>query len=117
MKTKKKGLHQKWNTFFPNSSGDLRSDAHQSQIIGGDADVGHTQIIGGRYIPPGLGTTGLMSSSRRYIQNDKQYTENNLMQYALSYRDAFRYCSPCTFSCTVISVCRRRIVHRLNQSH
>ena len=31
--------------FSPNSSGDLRSDAHQSQIIGGDAD--HTQIIGG----------------------------------------------------------------------
>ena len=33
--------------FSPNSSGDLRSDAHQSQIIGGDADVDHTQIIGG----------------------------------------------------------------------
>ena len=29
------------------SSGDLRSDAHQSQIIGGDADEDHTQIIGG----------------------------------------------------------------------
>ena len=47
MKTEKKGLHQKWNTFFPNSSGHLRSDAHQSQIIGGDADVDHTQTIGG----------------------------------------------------------------------
>ena len=23
------------------------SDAHQSQIIGGDADIDHTQIIGG----------------------------------------------------------------------
>ena len=33
--------------FFPNSSGDLRSDAHQSHIIGGHADVDHTQIIGG----------------------------------------------------------------------
>ena len=33
--------------FSPNSSGDLRSDAHQSQINGGDADVDHTQIIGG----------------------------------------------------------------------
>ena len=45
MKTKK-GLHQKWNTFFsPNSSTDLRSDAHQSQIIGGDADEDHTQIV------------------------------------------------------------------------
>ena len=43
VKTKKKGLHQKWNTFFsPNSSGHLRSDAHQSQIIRGIADVDHT---------------------------------------------------------------------------
>ena len=56
--------------FSPNSSGDLRSDTHQSQIIGGNADVDHTQIIGrihsiywGRYIPqfppptpPGFGT-------------------------------------------------------------
>ena len=50
--------------FSPNSSGDLRSDAHQSQIIGGDADEDHTQIIdgdtvkllGGIYppIPPGF---------------------------------------------------------------
>ena len=52
--------------FFPNSGGDLRSDAHQSQIIGKDADVDHTQIIGGNtvkllggmYPPssPGFGT-------------------------------------------------------------
>ena len=48
--------------FPPNSSIDLRSDAHQSQIIGGDADKDHTQIIGGGiqsnywegYIPPGV---------------------------------------------------------------
>ena len=33
--------------FSPNSGGDLRSDAHQSQIIGGNADVDHTQTIGG----------------------------------------------------------------------
>ena len=33
--------------FPPNSGGDLRSDAHQIQIIGGDADVDHTQIVGG----------------------------------------------------------------------
>ena len=42
--------------FSPNSSGDLRSDAHQSQIVGGDADVDHTQIIGGNTSPPGFGT-------------------------------------------------------------
>ena len=33
--------------FSPNSRGHLRSDAHQSQIIGGDANVDHTQTIGG----------------------------------------------------------------------
>ena len=36
--------------FFPRIQVDiyvLRSDAHQSQIIGGDADVDHTQTIGG----------------------------------------------------------------------
>ena len=45
--------------FTSNSSGDLRSAAHQSQIIRGNADVDHTQIIGGDtvklldgYIPP-----------------------------------------------------------------
>ena len=41
--------------FFPNSSGNLRSDAHQSQIIGGDADEDHTQIIGGDISPHPLG--------------------------------------------------------------
>ena len=45
--------------FSPNSGGDLHSDAHQSQVIGGGADVDHTQIIGGiqsnywgEFIPP-----------------------------------------------------------------
>ena len=56
----KKGLSKKWNTFFsPNSSGHPHSDAHQSQIIEGDAYVdptqtirgGYSQIIG-EYIPP-----------------------------------------------------------------
>ena len=42
--------------FSPNSSRDLRSDAHQSQIIGGDADEDHTQIIAGDISPPGFGT-------------------------------------------------------------
>ena len=37
--------------FFPNSSGDQRSDSDQSQIIGGgDAAADHTQNIGG-YVP------------------------------------------------------------------
>ena len=53
--------------FFPNSSRDLHSDAHHSQIIGGDADEDHTQIVGGDTVkllggiypptpPPGFGT-------------------------------------------------------------
>ena len=33
--------------FSSNSSTDLRSDAHQGQIIGGDANEDHTQIDGG----------------------------------------------------------------------
>ena len=40
--------------FSTNSSGDLRSDARQSQFIGGDADEDHIQIIGGDTIPPGF---------------------------------------------------------------
>ena len=48
METKKKKVFTKNGTlFFPNSSGHLRSDAHQSQTIGEDADVDHTQTIGG----------------------------------------------------------------------
>ena len=33
--------------FSPNSNRHLRSDTHQSQFIGGDADVDDTQTIGG----------------------------------------------------------------------
>ena len=32
--------------FSPNSSTDLRSEVHQSQNFGGDADDDHTQIVG-----------------------------------------------------------------------
>ena len=90
----KKGLRQKWTTFFslssgedqkkvftktgalfsPNSSGDLRSDAHQSQSIGWDADVDHTQIIGGDrvkllggYIPPSLPVFGIPARRTNYF--------------------------------------------------
>ena len=71
-KDQKKGLYQKWNTFFPlNSSTDLRSDAHQSQIIGRDADEDHTQIVGGYtvkllggYIP--LSPLGFGTPARQY---------------------------------------------------
>ena len=44
----RKKVFTKNGTFFPNLSEHLRADAHQSQIIGGDADVDHhTQTIGG----------------------------------------------------------------------
>ena len=66
-KKKKKKRSSPKNFFPPNSSGHLRSDAHQSQIIREDADVHHTvlkllggysQIIGGDISPhpPGFGT-------------------------------------------------------------
>ena len=54
MKTKKKGLLQKWNTFFPNSSEHLRSDAHQNQIIGGMQSKYWGDIS--PPFPPGFGT-------------------------------------------------------------
>ena len=94
---KKKGLHLKWNTFSPNSlSGHLRSDAHQSQIIGGDADVHHrllkllgcvytAKLLGG-YItpsPPGFGTPVYMRHT--YLQiTRKEYdcsTRNQARQF------------------------------------
>ena len=50
---KEKRSSPKLEHFFPPySSRDLRSDAHQGQIIGEDADIDHTQTIGGIY-PPG----------------------------------------------------------------
>ena len=71
---RKKRFHQKWNTFFsPSSSRDLRSDAHQSQIIGGDADEDHTQIVGGDtvkllggYIPPDFGIPANLGSVKNF---------------------------------------------------
>ena len=51
--------------FSPNSSGDLRSDADQSQIIAGDADVAVLKLLGeiqsnywGVISPPSFGTPG-----------------------------------------------------------
>ena len=47
MKTKKKVFPKNEILFSPDSSGHLHSDVHQSQIIGGDAYVDHTQTIRG----------------------------------------------------------------------
>ena len=52
MKTKKKVFTRNGTLFSSNSSTDLRLDTHQSQIIGGDADEDHTQIIDGDISPP-----------------------------------------------------------------
>ena len=43
-KPKQKKVFTRNGTLF--LSTDLHSDAHQSQIIGGDADEDHTQIVG-----------------------------------------------------------------------
>ena len=47
VKSKKKVFTKNRTLFSPNSSGNLGSDAHRSQIIGGYANEDHTQIIGG----------------------------------------------------------------------
>ena len=48
VKTKKKRSSPEMEHFFsPNSSRDLRSDAHQSQIIEGDADEDHSSVARG----------------------------------------------------------------------
>ena len=59
--------------FSPNLSGDLRLDTHKSQIIGGDADVDHTQIIvgdtvkllGGYILPSPRVSAPLLSTNAR----------------------------------------------------
>ena len=108
MKTKKKGLHQKRSTFSPNSgedqkksssprteqffsnsSGDLHLDARRNQILGGDTDEDHNQIIGvdtakllGEIYPPsppGLATpTGSIANGFQAIvcYNDMRRTGN-----------------------------------------
>ena len=70
----KKDVHQKWNTFL---STDLRSNAHQSQIIGRVADEDHTQIVGGYTVkllggyippfPPCFGTTKQIYAVRLFL--------------------------------------------------
>ena len=91
MKTKKRSL-PKMEHFFPsNSSGDLRSNAHQSQIIWGEADVDHTQIIGGGYsqniwgiYPPGFrhpcSRPGIKNTGASVLQkqNKKKFFKNFL---------------------------------------
>ena len=44
---KKRSSPEMEHLYSPNSKTDLCSDAHQSQIIVGDADEDHTQIVGG----------------------------------------------------------------------
>ena len=58
-KRKKRSSPEVEHFFSPNSRTDLRSDAHQNQIIGGDVDDDHTQffwgdtvkLLGGIYPP------------------------------------------------------------------
>ena len=70
---KKKVFTKKGTLFSPNSSGDLRSDAHQSQIIGGVQMYTILKLLGGiqsNYwgdispIPPGFGTPDGMEWNR-----------------------------------------------------
>ena len=63
--------------FSPNSSGHLRSDAHQSQIIGEDADVNHTQTTGG-----GIQSNYWMNISRGGQSSRKIYLSRRIVTYS-----------------------------------
>ena len=67
MKTKKKGLQQKWNNFFPPIQVQTCAQMHTKvKLLGGDTDEDHTQIVGGNTVkllrgiyppsPPGFST-------------------------------------------------------------
>ena len=65
VKTKKKGFHQKWNTFFPEFKWRPLLRRKPESNYWGDAVIDHTQIIGGdisQPIPPGSGTPAERSS-------------------------------------------------------
>ena len=47
MRTKKKGLHQEWNTFFPEFKWTPTLRCTPASNYWGDADIDHTQTIGG----------------------------------------------------------------------
>ena len=76
---KKRSSPKMDHVFSPNSSGDLRSGAHQSQIIGRNADEDHTQISGGDTVkllegyipssPPGFGTPAGNSFESLFLTN------------------------------------------------
>ena len=65
----KNGIKRSLPKVSPNSNGDLRSDAHQSEIIEGDADEDHTQIIGG-YIPHPLRVSAPLVHTVKYFDQD-----------------------------------------------
>ena len=78
-KQNKKVFTKKGTLFSPEFtvSGRLRSDAHQCQIIGGDADIHHTvlKLLGGiqpnycgRYIPPSPPGFGTSVGNERLLQ-------------------------------------------------
>ena len=85
-KTKKKIFTKTGTLFSPISSGQLRSDAHQSQTVGADADLDHIQTIGWDTVkllknisphpphpplppppPPGFGTPCLRKTNRCWL--------------------------------------------------
>ena len=99
-KDQKKRSSPKVEQFFPpNSSRHLRSDAHQSQIIGGDADVDHTQTIGGDtakllggYIPhpPGFRHPCRKFSARCLAFSNEASTVQKIVLYSSRGQGNFR---------------------------
>ena len=75
---KKKVFTRNGTLFSPNSSTDLCSDAHSSQIIVGDADENHTLIVGGLQSNYLGDISPLLSAplGRGYlVQSDKEHND------------------------------------------
>ena len=95
MKTQKKVFTKNGTLFSPNADENLLSDARQSQIIGGNADVDHTQIIGvdtvrlsgGIYSPR---VSAPLIATKIGLLGMKGYLETyNRVKYILSYLSRF----------------------------
>ena len=98
VKTQKKGLHQKWNTFFPKFKWRPAVRWTPESNYWGNADVDHTQIIGvdtvrlsgGIYSPHSLRVSAPLIATKIGLVGMKGYLKTyNRVKYILSYLSRF----------------------------